>query len=94
MMKDLQVAATKSIRTYTQISLKNVDGTTNASEIDKKIAMNGWFVPDTDLNLKNVTLKYLIQNAIWWDLADLDGFRIDTWPPSSLSATWLNLYHH
>jgi hypothetical protein len=24
----------------------------------------------------------------------LDGFRIDTWPPSSLSATWLNLYHH
>ena len=55
----------------------------NVSEIDKKEALNGWF--DTtmpDLNQKNpLVLKYLTQNAIWWiEDAELDGFRVDTYP--------------
>jgi len=69
--------------TYTQTNHKRtVIHDTNASEIDKKIAIDGWFVPSMpDLNLKNpLTLKYLIQNAIWWiEYADLDGFRVDTY---------------
>ncbi len=56
---------------------------TNASEIDRKLALNGWF--DTtmpDLNQQNpLVLNYLTQNAIWWiEYADLDGFRVDTYP--------------
>lgn len=56
---------------------------TNASDIDKKYALNGWF--DTtmpDINQKNpLVLKYLIQNAIWWiEYAELGGFRVDTYP--------------
>lgn len=54
----------------------------NASKIDTETCLNGWFVPTMpDLNLKNpLTLKYLIQNAIWWiEYADLDGFRVDTY---------------
>ncbi len=56
---------------------------TNASEIDKKYALNGWF--DTtmpDLNQSNpLVLKYLTQNAIWWiEYAELGGFRVDTYP--------------
>lgn len=56
---------------------------TNASEIDKKSALDGWF--DTtmpDLNQSNpLVLKYLTQNAIWWiEYADLDGLRVDTYP--------------
>jgi glycosidase len=33
------------------------------------------------LDFKNpLTLKYLIQNAIWWiESCDLDGFRVDTY---------------
>jgi glycosidase len=55
---------------------------TNASEIDAKNCMDGWFVPSMpDLNQSNpLVLKYLIQNAIWWiEYADLDGFRVDTY---------------
>lgn len=56
---------------------------TNASDIDKKYALDGWF--DTtmpDINQKNpLVLKYLIQNAIWWiEYAELGGFRVDTYP--------------
>ena len=53
----------------------------NASKIDTKICMNGWFAPTMpDLNQSNpLMLNYLIQNAIWWiEYADLDGFRVDT----------------
>lgn len=55
----------------------------NASAIDKKYALDGWF--DTtmpDINQKNpLVLKYLIQNAIWWiEYAELGGFRVDTYP--------------
>jgi glycosidase len=54
-----------------------------ASEKDKNLALNGWF--DTtmpDINQSNpLVLQYLIQNAIWWiEFADLDGYRVDTYP--------------
>jgi len=55
---------------------------TNASSIDTKNCMDGWFVKSMpDLNQSNpLVLKYLIQNAIWWiEYADLDGFRVDTY---------------
>lgn len=55
---------------------------TNASEIDAKNCMDGWFVKSMpDLNQSNpLVLNYLIQNAIWWiEYADLDGFRVDTY---------------
>lgn len=54
----------------------------NASKIDSKQCMDGWFVPSMpDLNQSNpMVLNYLIQNAIWWiEYADLDGFRVDTY---------------
>ncbi|WP_264520434.1 glycoside hydrolase family 13 protein [Flavobacterium sp. N1994] len=56
---------------------------TNASESDAKLYANGWFVKSMpDLNQSNpLVLNYLIQNAIWWiEYADLDGFRVDTYP--------------
>jgi glycosidase len=66
---------------------------TNASEIDKKLALDGWF--DTsmpDINQSNpLVLKYLTQNAIWWiEFAELDGFRVDTYPYNNKEAmaTW------
>lgn len=54
-----------------------------ASEKEKDLALNGWF--DTtmpDINQSNpLVLQYLIQNAIWWiEYADLDGYRVDTYP--------------
>lgn len=55
---------------------------TNASKIDTKMCMDGWFVKSMpDLNQSNpLVLNYLIQNAIWWiEYADLDGFRVDTY---------------
>ena len=45
--------------------------------------MDGWFVKSMpDLNQANpLVLNYLTQNAIWWiEYADLDGFRVDTYP--------------
>ena len=54
----------------------------NASKIDAKKCMDGWFVKSMpDLNQSNpLVLNYLIQNAIWWiEYADLDGFRVDTY---------------
>jgi glycosidase len=54
----------------------------NASAIDAKNCMDGWFVKSMpDLNQSNpLVLIYLIQNAIWWiEYADLDGFRVDTY---------------
>lgn len=55
---------------------------TNASKIDAKYCMDGWFVKSMpDLNQRNpLVLNYLIQNAIWWiEYANLDGFRVDTY---------------
>ena len=54
----------------------------NASLIDTKMCVDGWFVKSMpDLNQSNpLVLNYLIQNAIWWiEYADLDGFRVDTY---------------
>jgi glycosidase len=54
----------------------------NASKIDTKYCMDGWFVKSMpDLNQSNpLVLNYLIQNAIWWiEYADLNGFRVDTY---------------
>ncbi len=54
----------------------------NASEIDTKLCMDGWFVKSMpDLNQSNpLVLNYLTQNAIWWiEYANLDGFRVDTY---------------
>ncbi len=54
----------------------------NASEIDARMCMDGWFVKSMpDLNQSNeLMLNYLTQNAIWWiEYADLDGFRVDTY---------------
>ena len=55
---------------------------TNASEIDTKYCVDGWFVRTMpDLNQRNpLVLNYLIQNAIWWiEYAGLDGLRVDTY---------------
>ncbi len=55
---------------------------TNASKIDAKYCMDGWFVREMpDLNQRNpLVLNYLIQNAIWWiEFANLDGLRVDTY---------------
>ncbi|MGI9547764.1 MAG: glycoside hydrolase family 13 protein [Flavobacteriaceae bacterium] len=54
----------------------------NASVRDLKYCIEGWFVPSMpDLNQRNPkTLKYLIQNALWWiEFANLDGLRVDTY---------------
>lgn len=62
---------------------------TNAADIDKKLALDGWF--DTtmpDINQSNpLVLKYLIQNSIWWiEYAELGGFRVDTYPYNDKEA--------
>ena len=62
---------------------------TNASEIDTKYALDGWFDKTMpDINQKNpLVLKYLIQNAIWWiEYAELGGFRVDTYPYNDKEA--------
>lgn len=61
----------------------------HASDIDKKVALDGWF--DTsmpDINQSNpLVLKYLTQNAIWWiEYAELGGFRVDTYPYNDKDA--------
>ena len=54
----------------------------NASEADRKIMEEGWFVPSMpDMNLDNpFMLKYFQMWAIWWiEYSGLDGFRVDTY---------------
>jgi neopullulanase len=53
-----------------------------ASAIDKKIMIDGWFVPHLpDLNLANPYLaNYIIQNTIWaTEEFGIDGWRVDTY---------------
>ena len=53
-----------------------------ASDIDKKIAVNGWFTPFlADLNQQNPYVSnFLIQYAIWaTEEFGIDGWRIDTY---------------
>lgn len=70
--------------TYTGTNIcfsTNMDS--NASTKDLYIQESGWFVPSmVDMNLDNeYTLNYFIQWAIWWiEYANLDGFRVDTYP--------------
>ncbi|SOE20229.1 neopullulanase [Spirosomataceae bacterium TFI 002] len=57
----------------------------HASESDKKIFNDGWFVASMpDLNQRNPFMaNYIIQNSLWWiETADLGGFRVDTYPYS------------
>jgi glycosidase len=61
----------------------NTQFDSNASKSDATLYADGWFVKSMpDLNQNNpLVLNYLIQNAIWWiEYADLDGFRVDTYP--------------
>lgn len=61
----------------------------NASKIDAKYCMDGWFVSTMpDLNQSNpLVLNYLTQNAIWWvEFAGLDGFRVDTYSYNNKEA--------
>lgn len=72
---------------------RTVNQDPHASEIDKKIMADGWFVPTMpDLNQNNPFMAiYLIQNAIWWtEYARLDGIRMDTYPypDKNLMAEW------
>jgi len=53
-----------------------------ASEIDKKIMIDGWFVPHLpDVNLRNpYVANYIIQNTIWaTEEFGIDGWRVDTY---------------
>jgi glycosidase len=53
-----------------------------ASEIDRKITLDGWFTPFMpDLNGKNpFVANYLIQHAIWTtEEFGIDGWRVDTY---------------
>lgn len=75
------------INLYPDYALSNHRRTTNqdpyASESDKKLMTEGWFVPTMpDLNLDNKFLaNYLIQNSIWWiEYVGLAGIRMDTYP--------------
>ena len=70
-----------------KIVITNHRRTTNqdsyASEVDKNLMSEGWFVSDMpDLNQRNPLLaKYLIQNSIWWiETLNLGGIRQDTYP--------------
>jgi glycosidase len=74
------------------IQVTNHRRTTNedmyAAEVDKKLMVKGWFVPDMpDLNQDNPFLaKFLIQNSIWWiETLGLGGIRQDTYPYSAKS---------
>lgn len=62
---------------------RTVNQDPHASESDKKIMSDGWFVPSMpDMNQRNPFLiTYLIQNSIWWtEYVGLDGIRMDTYP--------------
>ncbi len=84
MMKDLPTHNwIHQFEKYTQSNHKrSTISDINASKIDEKICLDGWFVPTMpDLNQSNpLVLNYLTQNAIWWiEYANLDGFRVDTY---------------
>ena len=62
---------------------RTVNQDPHASEADKKVMADGWFVPSMpDMNQRNpFLLNYLIQNSIWWtEYVGLDGIRMDTYP--------------
>ncbi len=64
-----------------------------ATEADKKLMHDGWFVPSMpDLNQSNPFLaRYLVQNSIWWiETLGLGGIRQDTYPyaDKAFTASW------
>lgn len=64
-----------------------------ASEADKALLSQGWFVSSMpDLNQQNPFLAtYLIQNSIWWvETLELGGIRQDTYPypDKNFMANW------
>lgn len=69
--------------TYTNTSYKQQPNTDPyASKIDRKITVDGWFVPFLpDLNQSNPFLAtYLIQHALWTvEYFGVDAWRIDTY---------------
>jgi glycosidase len=72
---------------------RTVNQDPHASEADRAIMANGWFVPTMpDLNQRNPFMaKYLIQNSIWWiEYVGLEGIRQDTWPypDKNMMADW------
>ena len=80
-----------------EITITNHRRTVNqdmyASEIDKDLMNNGWFVPSMpDLNQENPFLSnYLVQNSLWWiETLNLGGIRQDTYPYSdkNFMANW------
>lgn len=70
--------------TYTQTNhKKTVVLDPYATEKDKKVFFDGWFVPTMpDLNQRNESMaKYLIQNTLWWiEYSGIAGIRMDTYP--------------
>lgn len=57
-----------------------------ASDIDKLVFSDGWFVPTMpDMNQRNPLLAdYLIQNTLWWiEYLGISGIRMDTYPYSN-----------
>jgi len=70
-----------------EITVTNHQRTVNqdsyASDADKELMDNGWFVPTMpDLNQENPFLaQYIIQNSLWWiETLSLGGIRQDTYP--------------
>ena len=67
--------------TYTNHKAATIKDT-HASEIDKKLFIDGWFDKTMpDMNQKNPYFwTYYIQNSIWWiESSNLDGIRMDTY---------------
>lgn len=72
---------------------RTVNQDPHASEADRSVMANGWFVPTMpDLNQRNPFMaRYLIQNSIWWiEYVGLEGIRQDTWPypDKNMMADW------
>lgn len=64
-----------------------------ASEYDRQHFVKGWFTRSMlDINLENYeVLTYMTQMSIWWiETADIDAFRIDTYPYAGVNnmAEW------
>ncbi|MGZ2864435.1 hypothetical protein, partial [Pseudomonas aeruginosa] len=54
----------------------------NGTEADKKVMLDGWFVPHLpDVNQRNpFVANFLIQHAIWcMEEFGIDGWRVDTY---------------
>lgn len=75
---------------YVQTSYKiSAVADPHAAVCDARNAQDGWFVESMpDLNQRNPhTLRYLIQNSIWWiEYAHIDGIRQDTYPYADRAA--------